>query len=52
MNEKLRHAQRRATCDRQRQADRAVLNEMQREEVLSLAQHYPRSGGDPRVSHP
>ena len=51
-NEKLRmlnDAQ--ETCDRQRQADRAVLNEMQREEVLSLAQHFPRLWRDPRVSH-
>ena len=28
-----------------------MLNEMQREEVLSLAQHFPRLWRDPRVSH-
>ena len=51
-NEKLRmlnNAQ--ETCDRQRQADRAVLNDKQRQEVLSLAEDFPCLWRDPRVSH-
>jgi hypothetical protein len=51
-NEKLRmlnDAQ--ETCDRQRQADRTVLNDKQRQEVLSLAEDFPRLWRDPRVSH-
>ena len=51
-NEKLRmlnDAQ--ETGDRQRQADRTLLNDKQRQEVLSLAEDFPRLWRDPRVSH-
>jgi len=37
--------------ERQRQADRAILDEKQRQEVLSLARDFPRLWRDPKVSH-
>ena len=39
------------TCERQRQADRIVLDEKQRQQVLSLAKDFPRLWRDKRVSH-
>ena len=39
------------TYERQRQADRAILDEKQRQEVLSLTQDFPRLWRDPKVSH-
>jgi len=51
-NEKLRtlgHAQ--EVYEKERQADRALLDEKQRQEVLSLAKDFPRLWRDKRVSH-
>lgn len=51
-NEKLRslgNAQ--ETYDKERQADRAVCDEKQRQEILSLAKDFPRLWRDKRVSH-
>ena len=39
------------TCGKERQADRAVLDDKQRQEVLSLVRDFPRIWRDPRVSH-
>jgi hypothetical protein len=51
-NEKLRTLhEAQETCEKERQADRAVLDEKQREEVLSLAGDFPRLWRDPRVSY-
>ncbi len=51
-NEKLRALhEAQETCERQRQADRAVLDEKQRQEVLSLARDFPRLWRDPKVSY-
>jgi DNA invertase Pin-like site-specific DNA recombinase len=51
-NEKLRALnEAQETCERQRQADRAVLDEKQRAEVLSLSEDFPRLWRDPRVSY-
>ena len=50
-NEKLRTLhEAQETCER-RQADRAVLDEKRRKEVLSLARDFPRLWRDPRVSY-
>jgi DNA invertase Pin-like site-specific DNA recombinase len=49
-NEKLRTLhEAQETCESARQADRAVLDEKQRKEVLSLARDFPRLWRDPRV---
>jgi len=51
-NEKLRALnEAQETCEKQRQADRAVLDEKQRQEVLSLTRDFPRLWRDPKVSH-
>jgi DNA invertase Pin-like site-specific DNA recombinase len=51
-NEKLRALnEAHETCEKQRQADRAVLDEKQRQEVLSLARDFPRLWRDQRVSY-
>ena len=51
-NEKLRALnEAQEICEKQRQADRMVLDEKQREEVLSLARDFPRLWRDPRVSY-
>lgn len=51
-NERLRALhEARETCERQRQMDRAVLDEKQRQEVLSLTNDFPRLWRDPKVSY-
>ena len=51
-NEKLRTLREaQETCEKQRQGDRAVLDEKQRQQVLSLAKNFPRLWRDPKVSH-
>jgi hypothetical protein len=51
-NERLRalHESQEA-CEQGRQADRAVLDEKRRQEVLSLVNDFPRLWRDPRVSY-
>ena len=51
-NERLRALhEAQETCEKGRQADRAVLHQKQRQEVLSLARDFPRVWRDPKVSH-
>ena len=51
-NEKLRTLnEAQEMCEKQRQADRTVLGEKQRQEVLALARDFPRLWRDPRVSY-
>jgi DNA invertase Pin-like site-specific DNA recombinase len=51
-NEKLRRLREaQETCERERQADRELLDQKQREEVLSLARDFPRLWKDTRVSY-
>jgi len=51
-NEKLRALnEAQEICEKQRQADRAVLDEKQRQEVLLLTRDFPRLWRDPKVSY-